>query len=52
VAQTMWGHPARNACRGGSSGEGARQHTITERRVTVVVGAEPTAVAMGPAQQA
>jgi hypothetical protein len=50
MAQSVWGYPALDACRTDGGGEGTRQHTVIERRVTGVVGEQPAAVVMGPPQ--
>ena len=52
MAQGVRRHPAPDACRGGSGGEGMRQHAVVERRIAAVVGEQPAAVAMGPPQAA
>jgi len=52
VAKRMRRHPLPYSRRGGSGGKGARQHTIIERRVTVMIGKQPAAVVMGQPQVA
>ena len=52
VTKAVWGDPALDACGTGSGGERARQHAVIERRVTEVVGEQPTAIVVGQPQLA
>ena len=52
MAQSVWGNPALDACRGGRSGEGIRQYAPVDRCVAAVVGEQPAAIVMAPPQVA